>query len=1383
MEPVRVGVWGVGVWGEKHARVYARARRKRELVGVYDRDRGARRARSRRSYGAPRVRRAAEALLAACEAVSIAVPTVAHRAAAERAAAAGRHVLVEKPMAADGGGGRRHDRGRASAPARALQVGQVERFNPALLAARPLVRAPKFIEAHRLALFQPRSLDIDVVFDLMIHDIDSVLRPGRRAARRRSRRSASRCCRSNEDIANARLEFADGCVANLTASRVSQERLRRIRFFQADAYLSVDLFEKTGELLRVDVEPLRAARVDPLAAAGRRSARGELDGRRRRAADARAARRSCARCAARARARPRPRPGARRCAVAEEVRAAMKRRARQWASRDRAPVPDRRRRGLGGRSTPRAWCARCARSGAVPRARRRRPGAARRRRRAGGAPWSELAVIGFCGDRARGCRACCARAPRLLDDARALPPARGGAGGLSRASTSASGPSSSARGARIFYYIAPAGVGVAPGARARDGALGGPARGGVPVRGAAVPRRRRARPPSSATRCSTSSPPRWTRPTFRAELGDRPRRSACSGCCPAAAPRSSPAPARPMLRGGAPAGARRGPTWCRCCRRRWPARPRASTRRLAGARRRDQRRAACAWCAGRTRAVQAYATACAVASGTATLETALFGTPLVDRLPRRRAQLRDRAARGAARRTSGCRTSWPGARWRPSCSRTRLTPERARRDARAAGSTIRARARGRARARLPRGARAARRPGRLGRAAAALLRELAAMSRRALSVVDSARGRAGRRRCCVRRSARTWRIERRARPTRARRALARGERVHLRVLARAPAAAGLHPSRPRRRRAGQPPPRRRADRAHHRAPRIPHRARLEHARRRGGRARDAAHAEAGHLLAITPDGPRGPAERVKPGWSTSRAAAGCRSCRSRARRGPRWRLRSWDRFRVPRPFARRARRRTATPIRVPARARRARPRIAGAIASRANRARSRDRVRARAWESAREPGLARLPAARAGARRARTGGAARSRSPRGAPAVARASGLRTRARAAVDAWIHAASLGEARRSGRWCASCARSSPTRASSSPPTPHRPRAAAGARACRSRWRRSTRRRRCAASSRGVRPARLLLIETELWPHWLLRARRRRVPVAVVSARLSERSVQRYRRLGPAAARAGRGLAAVLCQSDEDARRWLALGARPERTAVVRQSQGRRAAPSVADGEPRTRRAALGLDPARPLLVLGSLRPGEARLLARAWRVARPTAAPTLAGGGGAAPRARRRRPRGRGTRGRSSAREPDGRLPARGAGTTAPACSPATTRPPTWRSWAAAWRPTAATIRSSRRRCGAAVIMGSALRVTSAEAVARCAARRDRDRHRRGELSAALARLLADQRARAARGGRAAGGRRAARRLAPRGRPAGAARPVAGARERRCARPARR
>jgi len=314
MAAIRVGVWGAGAWGEKHARIY-QGLRDVELIGVHDRDADRASAVTTRHGGQAFER--PEALLARCDAVSIAVPTVDHRAAAEQALAAGCHVLVEKPMAASVDEADAMIRAARRAD-RVLQVGQVERFNPALSAARPLVRRPKFIEAHRLAAFQPRSLDIDVVLDLMIHDIDAVLHltgclPASVSA------VGVAVLSSTVDIANARLEFEDGCVANLTASRVSQERMRRIRFFQADAYLSIDLFARTGDHLRLDPTRMPPIRRDVLAIAEGEPLQLEL--------------------AAFVRSLPGPGEGAASAAegrealrVAEEVRSAMSRRALQWAA-------------------------------------------------------------------------------------------------------------------------------------------------------------------------------------------------------------------------------------------------------------------------------------------------------------------------------------------------------------------------------------------------------------------------------------------------------------------------------------------------------------------------------------------------------------------------------------------------------------------------------------------------------------------------------------------------------------------------------------------------------------------------------------------------------------------------------------------------------------------------------------------------------------------------------------------------------------------------------------------------------------------------------------------------------------------------------------------
>ena len=246
---LRVGVWGVGTWGEKHARIWrALSGPEIELVGLFDR-RSERAAAVAQAHGCEAFP-SAEAMLRRVDALSIAVPTVEHRAAAEQALAAGCHVLVEKPLAVTTA---EADSMLAAAKeaGRTLQVGQVERFNPAMVAVRDRIVSPKFIEAHRLAVFQPRSLDIDVVFDLMIHDIDIVLEIVGHPPESLSGVGVQ-VLSVNEDIANARLEFPDGCVANLTASRVSQERLRRIRFFTSDSYVSVDLFERRCDVLKVE---------------------------------------------------------------------------------------------------------------------------------------------------------------------------------------------------------------------------------------------------------------------------------------------------------------------------------------------------------------------------------------------------------------------------------------------------------------------------------------------------------------------------------------------------------------------------------------------------------------------------------------------------------------------------------------------------------------------------------------------------------------------------------------------------------------------------------------------------------------------------------------------------------------------------------------------------------------------------------------------------------------------------------------------------------------------------------------------------------------------------------------------------------------------------
>ena len=243
---VRVGVVGVGHLGRHHARLLAAATGAR-LVAVADTsaDRAA----------AAAAASGAEALsdyrdmLGKVDAVSIAVPTVDHLRVARDFLNAGVHVLVEKPMTATMAEAEEL-LALADRAGRVLAVGHTERFNPAVAAAIPLILAPRFIEVHRLSGFPERSLDIDVVFDVMIHDLDIVLAIDRSEVVRVDAVGVP-VLSPKVDIANARLKFASGCTVNLTASRISRDRVRKVRFFQRDLYVSVDYGEQELEAYRI----------------------------------------------------------------------------------------------------------------------------------------------------------------------------------------------------------------------------------------------------------------------------------------------------------------------------------------------------------------------------------------------------------------------------------------------------------------------------------------------------------------------------------------------------------------------------------------------------------------------------------------------------------------------------------------------------------------------------------------------------------------------------------------------------------------------------------------------------------------------------------------------------------------------------------------------------------------------------------------------------------------------------------------------------------------------------------------------------------------------------------------------------------------------------
>ena len=232
--PVNVAVVGVGAFGRNHARVYHSLQQSGSvrLVGVVDPDRA--RADMVASEFGCRAFGSVEQLLAAhseVQATSVAVPTVLHLEVARALMESGVDVLIEKPVAATLAEADELLQ-LAADHKRIAQVGHLERFNPAVRATLPLIHKPMFFEVHRLSVFTPRSLDVDVVLDLMIHDLDVVLTFVK--SKVKEIRAVGLPILSNKvDIANVRVEFESGCVANFTASRVSTERVRKLRFFQA----------------------------------------------------------------------------------------------------------------------------------------------------------------------------------------------------------------------------------------------------------------------------------------------------------------------------------------------------------------------------------------------------------------------------------------------------------------------------------------------------------------------------------------------------------------------------------------------------------------------------------------------------------------------------------------------------------------------------------------------------------------------------------------------------------------------------------------------------------------------------------------------------------------------------------------------------------------------------------------------------------------------------------------------------------------------------------------------------------------------------------------------------------------------------------------------
>lgn len=246
MRPLRVAVVGVGHLGQHHVRLLS-AISGVELVGAVDL-RPERAAAVAGQYGVTPYADAAE-VLEHVDAVSIAVPTESHETVAMPFLERGCAVLVEKPMAASLDQADRLLR-VAERHGAVLAVGHTERFNPAVAAAHRHIADPRFVEVHRLGTFPDRSLNIDVIFDLMIHDLDLLLAlVGSEVAAIEA--VGVKVLTPRVDIANARIRFASGCIANLTASRISRDRVRKVRFFAREAYVSIDLAARQTDVFRL----------------------------------------------------------------------------------------------------------------------------------------------------------------------------------------------------------------------------------------------------------------------------------------------------------------------------------------------------------------------------------------------------------------------------------------------------------------------------------------------------------------------------------------------------------------------------------------------------------------------------------------------------------------------------------------------------------------------------------------------------------------------------------------------------------------------------------------------------------------------------------------------------------------------------------------------------------------------------------------------------------------------------------------------------------------------------------------------------------------------------------------------------------------------------
>ena len=244
---LKIGLFGVGHLGRIHARLIKELSDQFEFVGFFDPNEVSA-STTIKEYNVSRFENPLD-LINAVDCIDIVTPTITHFEIAETAIKAGKHVFIEKPITETVDEGHQlkelADKSKVK-----VQVGHVERFNPAFKHAHPYLKDPLFIESHRLANYNPRGTDVPVVLDLMIHDLDVILSCVHASVKRISA-SGVAVVSETPDIANARIEFENGCVANLTASRISLKNMRKTRFFQRDAYISVDFLEKSAEIVKM----------------------------------------------------------------------------------------------------------------------------------------------------------------------------------------------------------------------------------------------------------------------------------------------------------------------------------------------------------------------------------------------------------------------------------------------------------------------------------------------------------------------------------------------------------------------------------------------------------------------------------------------------------------------------------------------------------------------------------------------------------------------------------------------------------------------------------------------------------------------------------------------------------------------------------------------------------------------------------------------------------------------------------------------------------------------------------------------------------------------------------------------------------------------------